>query len=174
MTENLDYGFAPISYSTAKVLILGSMPGQHSLQQQQYYAHPRNAFWPIMQQIFGIDTQLPYQQRCQQLSHQGIALWDVLMACHRPGSLDQNIQTDSIIANPFGDFLNEHPQIQRIFFNGGSAEQLFKKFVLAGLAPDQQAIRRLKLPSTSPAHAAVNFDEKARIWQQALTDIQAL
>lgn len=81
------YGLAPITHKQSRILILGSMPGEQSLQQQQYYAHPRNAFWVIMQQLTGIDAQAPYIDRLQGLKNSGIAVWDMIASCQRKGSL---------------------------------------------------------------------------------------
>ena len=159
--------FAPIAAEDAKILILGSMPGVKSLEEQQYYAHPRNAFWPIMAKLYQFDLTLDYSARCQQLKHHQIAVWDVLKSCRRPGSLDQHIEPDSMVANDFKSFLKQHNQIQHIFFNGGKAEQVFKRHVLPTLNVERQLSFQL-LPSTSPAHAAKSLDEKCQLWQTAL------
>ncbi|MCX4187254.1 DNA-deoxyinosine glycosylase [Methylophaga sp. OBS4] len=164
----LSYSFPPIAASNARVLILGSMPGVASLRQQQYYAHPRNAFWPIMASLFAFNPQWDYQTRCAYLTEQHIAVWDVLKACYRPGSLDQHIETDSIQANDFNTFLTKHNQIEHIFFNGMKAEQVFKHHVLPTLNEPLQSLPRLRLPSTSPAHAAMNQADKLLRWQQAI------
>ena len=95
-------------------MVLGSMPGVRSLEQQQYYAHPRNAFWPIMAQVFGFDPALPYKERLQHLQLHGVALWDVLAQCHRPGSLDSSIQKEGLVCNDFAGFLSQHSSVKRI------------------------------------------------------------
>lgn len=159
----LSYSFPPLVGSSPKVLILGSIPGIASLQAQQYYAHPRNAFWPIMAEIFGLDIDAPYSQRCQQLTANDIAVWDVLKACHRPGSLDQNIDTETIEANDFAAFLLQHHNIEAIFFNGGKSEQVFRRYVRTEITA---SIKLEKLPSTSPAHAALNFEQKLKAWRR--------
>lgn len=158
----LSYSFPPLVGKDPQVLVLGSMPGVASLQAQQYYAHPRNTFWPIMAALFAFDIDAPYVTRCQHLTAAGIAVWDVLKACHRPGSLDQHIDTDTIEANDFNAFLSHTPSIQIIFFNGGKAEQVFRRSVLSDLAA---APLLEKLPSTSPAHAAMSFEQKLNAWQ---------
>jgi len=140
------------------------MPGIKSLQEQQYYAHPRNAFWPIMASLYDVDLSLDYAARCQQLRQNQIAVWDVLKSCRRQGSLDQAIEADSIVANDFNSFLRQHSEIQRIFFNGAKAEQVFKRHVLPTLNVEQPLSFQL-LPSTSPAHAALSFDDKLNLWQ---------
>ena len=91
--------FPPVVSRNSKVLILGSMPGEVSLKAEQYYAHPRNAFWPIMGELFGAGPSLPYQERLVALDNAGIALWDSLRACTRPGSLDSAIRDEE--ANDF-------------------------------------------------------------------------
>lgn len=139
------------------------MPGVLSLQQQQYYAHPRNAFWPVVAQIVGFDPAAPYPQRIAALRDAGIALWDVLHACHRDGSLDSDIQADSMIANDFDIFFAEHPHIRRVFFNGAKAEHIFRKVVLPAIAP-RAALSYRRLPSTSPAHAALSTNQKLQAW----------
>ena len=146
----------------ARVLIVGSMPGIASLQQQQYYAHPRNAFWPIMQQIFGWPD-LDYAGRCQALINEKIALWDVLRSCRRRGSLDSDIENSSLDINNFQVFFSQHPDISRILFNGGKAAQLFQQHVNMPANINLQ-----QLPSTSPAHAAMSFQVKLEKWQTAL------
>ncbi|OUR65221.1 DNA-deoxyinosine glycosylase [Methylophaga sp. 42_25_T18] len=156
--------FAPIAAKDAGILILGSMPGIKSLQEQQYYAHPRNAFWPIMGKLYKFDLTLEYSARCQQLKYHQIAVWDVLKSCRRPGSLDQHIESDSMVANDFNSFLKQYKKIQHIFFNGGKAEQVFKRHVLPTLNVEQSLSFQL-LPSTSPAHAALSFNDKLSQWQ---------
>lgn len=139
------------------------MPGVLSLQKQQYYAHPRNAFWSVTAQILGFDAAASYEQRIDALCNSGVALWDVLHACQREGSLDSDIRQDSMIANDFVDFFKRHPKIQRVFFNGAKAEQLFRKAVLPGIA-HLDALRYQRLPSTSPAHAALSPQAKLQAW----------
>lgn len=166
------YSFAPIAKPSAEILILGSMPGLESLRQQQYYAHPRNAFWPIMQGMFAIETTLPYQQRCEQLTQHYIAVWDVLKACERPGSLDSDIAPDSIEANDFNTFFQQHQKIQAVFFNGAKAEQIYLKYVQLTLDTSCQKIQTSRLPSTSPANAAMSLEKKQAIWQEQLSSVK--
>lgn len=157
------YSFPPIAAPDARILILGSMPGVLSLQKQQYYAHPRNAFWPITAKIFGFESSLPYEKRIDALRNSGVALWDVLHACYREGSLDSDIRQDSIIANDFAVFLAGHPKIQRVFFNGAKAENIFRNAVLPEIA-HLDTLRYQRLPSTSPAHAALSAHAKLQAW----------
>lgn len=158
-------GFPPIADKNAQILILGSMPSVQSLQQQQYYAHPRNAFWPIMSALFNMSKEWIYPQRCKHLIANKIAVWDVLKACQRQGSLDQNITSSSMIANDFNLFFQQHPHIKQIFFNGGKAEQVFKQHVMLNL---DKPFSQTGLPSTSPAYAAMKFEQKLLIWRHAL------
>lgn len=162
-------GFPPIAAPRAHSLILGSMPSVESLRRQQYYAHPRNAFWRIMQALYDIPADGSYEQRTSALREQRLALWDVLKHCRREGSLDSNIRSDSIIANDFTAFFNDHPEIHRIFFNGGKAEQEYLRRVLPNLVSGHQAITLQRLPSTSPANARLSFDDKLLQWA-ALND----
>ncbi len=120
-------GFPPIAKPDATILILGSMPGQKSLDEHQYYAHPRNSFWPIMYQLFNIIDDLNYKQRKQLLIDKKIALWDVLKSCYREGSLDSDIDQTTIVANDFNSFFEKYSKIKVVFFNGAKAEQLFRK-----------------------------------------------
>lgn len=159
--------FSAIAASNARILILGSMPGLASLEAGQYYAHPRNAFWPIMQHITGISASAPYHHRCNGLVQQHIALWDVLQACERKGSLDSNIDQSSIIVNDFTHFFREHPHVTRVITNGGMAHQLFKRHVIkANTLPS--GIDVLACPSTSPANARMNLRQKQACWLNAL------
>lgn len=105
MNSQLSSGLAPILSNNARLLILGSMPGQASLAAQEYYAHPRNLFWPLMQSLFQIDASAAYPQRLAALTARGILLWDVIQHCQRVGSLDSQIQTHSIQINNFAELL---------------------------------------------------------------------
>lgn len=160
--------FAPVSAPDATRLILGSMPGARSLAEHQYYAHPQNAFWRIVGALFHFDSALPYDQRCDALRMAGVALWDVLGECVRPGSLDSAIIEASIAANDFAGFLDMHRSIRLICFNGAKAEQSFTRHVLPTLPARHRDIPRHRLPSTSPAHAGMRFEAKLARWQAVL------
>ena len=157
-------GFPPVACADARSLILGSLPGARSIFEQQYYAHPQNAFWRIMRELFGIDGD--YATRCAQLGANGIALWDVLHSSVRPGSMDANIQSDTAAVNDFAGFFLVHPNIRTVAFNGKKAEQLFRRFV----EPDaiSHDMRYVALPSTSPAYASMPFSGKLKLWRDAL------
>jgi hypoxanthine-DNA glycosylase len=157
------HSFAPVYRSDARVLILGSMPGEASLVAGQYYAHPRNAFWPIMGALFGAAPEQPYPVRLERLLDAGVALWDVIGSCRRSGSLDSAIATDSIEANDLAGLLSACPQLEHVFFNGSAAETAFRRHL--HLPQGARSIKLLRLPSTSPAHAALNYSEKLAAWQ---------
>jgi len=154
-------GFAPVARADARKLILGSMPGVASLDANQYYAFARNAFWEIMGDLFNAGPEIDYHSRLPILTANHIALWDVIQACQRPGSLDSAIMPDSMISNDFNSFFVQHPHIRQIFFNGQKAANLFKKEVLPKLQGDFEL---LTLPSTSPAHAAISYADKLAAW----------
>lgn len=157
--------FAPVVDVDSEILILGSMPGAESLRLGQYYANPRNAFWQILASLTGNDNGLSYVLRLKLLNDHRIALWDVLRACERSGSLDSAIKISSIDTNDFQTFLANNSRIRRIFFNGAFAETAYRKHVLPGLAPREAAIPSLRLPSSSPANAGLSFEDKLRLWQ---------
>jgi hypoxanthine-DNA glycosylase len=162
---DLAHGFPPIAATDARVLVLGSMPSVASLAKQQYYGHPRNAFWPIMGRLFGAGPDLSYRERAQILRDRGVAVWDVLKECRREGSLDTSIDCDSEEPNDFVTFLVDHAQIDAIFFNGQKAESAFHRHVATRIATWVRSFRFVRLPSTSPAHAGRSFDEKLAAWQ---------
>ncbi len=139
------------------------MPGEESLRRQQYYAHPRNGFWPIMGGLLGFDPGLPYAERQERLAAAGIALWDVLAACQRQGSLDADIRQGE--ANDFLAFLRRQPRIRVVFFNGGAAATLFRRQVWPALSLEFPHLELCQLPSTSPAHAALGLPAKLAAWK---------
>lgn len=163
---SLARSFPPIAGADAVILILGSMPGAASLAAGQYYAHPRNAFWPIMGELVGARPALPYGERLAALKTARVAVWDVLRSCVRHGSLDARIETDTLAVNDFARFLRRHPGIAAVFFNGATAETLFRRHVLpdlpAGVAARLQCTR---LPSTSPANASWSPLRKLSAWR---------
>jgi hypoxanthine-DNA glycosylase len=147
------------------------MPGVASLAAGQYYAHPQNRFWSIMGRLLGFDPSVtPYLQRTRCLTEAGIALWDVLQSCERPGSLDSAICRETQVVNDFPAFLAAHPQIRQIVFNGAHAEQTFRRHVRP-LLPETVALDYTRLPSTSPAHASLSFDDKLARWRQVIAQV---
>ena len=163
--------FPPIAAPDARILILGSMPGLASLAAGQYYAHPRNAFWPLMSQLLGISPDLDYPARVVALSRARIAVWDILHSCRRRGSLDSAIEDDSLLPNDLGGFLAAHPAISHIFFNGAKAESCFRRHVR--LPEASRDIVLTRLPSSSPAHAGRSFTEKLAAWQAVRAALDA-
>jgi TDG/mug DNA glycosylase family protein len=158
--------FSQVSNGSARALVLGSMPSVRSLEANQYYAHPRNTFWRITASIFGFDATSPYEIRLEALKISGVALWDVLHACIRPGSLDSAIEAGSRVPNDFQSFFEQHRGIELICFNGAEAEKSYHKYVLPEL--NINSLKYVRLPSTSPAHAALSFEKKSAMWRNAL------
>lgn len=156
-------GFPPIADTSARVLILGSLPGQRSIDAGEYYAHPRNAFWPVIEQLFSIPAAAPYAERVSGLKQCGVAVWDVLHASQRRGSLDSAINTAGAEANGIAAFLDAHRQVRLVCFNGQKAAQLYRRLVVPELRDPQPGT--LILPSTSPAHAAMPFAKKLDQWR---------
>lgn len=173
-TAPLSIGFAPIWRADAKVLILGSLPGVASLQAAQYYAHPRNQCWLILQHLFAIDASLPYLERIHCAQQQGIAFWDLVQSAKRRGSLDSAIISKSIASNRLLELLTELPKLQHIALNGKKAAELFDKQRASDLELQQWLSARVQslqchvLPSTSPANASIHFNDKLASWRQAL------
>ena len=156
--------FPPLADPDARILILGSMPGEESLRKSQYYAHPRNQFWTIMGELFGAGRDLPYTARLERLRTRRVALWDVVHQCRREGSLDSSIEADSVEPNDFAALFDRCPGIDTVFFNGRKAEELFLKQVSPNLGEDFYAELRV-LPSTSPANASMNLEQKIEQWR---------
>lgn len=168
------HSFNALSNPDATVLILGTMPGVASLDAMRYYAHPRNAFWPILiawasgnLPDFDTSSHTNYEQKVSILSEAGFALWDVLATCERDGSLDSAIKAKTAKANDFAAFFDQHTAIKRILFNGKTAEKLFKKHALPTLQAHHKIIESIALPSTSPAYASMNLNQKASRWHRA-------
>lgn len=161
-------GLPPILDHNTRVLILGSMPGTASLQAQQYYAHPRNAFWPILGAFCGFAPDLPYAERIARLTQHGIGVWDVLQACERAGSLDRDIVPGSEQPNDLAGLLATRPGLRALLCNGGLAFAQCKRNLRASLVVGRQPVAIVRLPSTSPAHAAQPLLAKQKLWHAAL------
>ena len=164
MTQNLAQGFEPIIGKNPNLLILGSMPGVASLNAEQYYGHPRNAFWKIIANIYQVKFTDSYEEKLTLLKHLHIALWDVIAHCERPGSLDSAIKNHSININPVIDLVNKHRTIKKIALNGGKAFEQFEKHIAPHLS---NQIQYKQLPSTSPAYTLA-FDKKVALWKDFL------
>jgi len=170
--------FNAVCDATTQTLVLGTMPGVASLNAVEYYAHKRNAFWPIMLAIinekpasYQLPHQFDYQTRIKQLLANGFGLWDVVAQCERDGSLDSAIKADSVTVNDFAALLSQFSKISTVAFNGKTAEKLFNRHVFARLTEcdiDTDNIRWVSLPSTSPAMASLNLDKKYEIWRASL------
>lgn len=153
------YSFPAISNPTANILILGTMPGIASLLANEYYGHPRNYFWKLLFTIGKQPISTDYETKKKLLLQNDIALWDVLQVCERQGSLDSAIVKE--VPNDFKSFLNAHPKITHIYFNGQKAAHYFKKYV-----ETDSNYTLVTLPSTSPANAGMSFEKKLAIWQE--------
>lgn len=151
------FAFAPVVDADTRLLILGSLPGDASLKAAQYYAHPRNAFWPLVGGVLGEDLAiLPYETRLTRLLARGVGLWDVIASAERSGSLDAAIRSPE--AADLRNLVGGLPRLDAVAFNGGLAARLGRR-ILAGA--DAPAL--IDLPSSSPAHAR-SLSEKARSW----------
>lgn len=145
MTEPLKHGLPPIAQCDARLLILGSLPGEASLQADQYYAHPRNQFWELLGNLLGEQLSgQSYPQRVARLQQRRIALWDVIASARRQGSLDQHLR-DVAVRDLVG-FIEQFPDLRAIAFNGAAAARIGRP-VLAG-----RKVALIDLPSSSPAH----------------------
>jgi hypoxanthine-DNA glycosylase len=150
-------GLAPVIDSRTRILVLGSFPGAASLAVGQYYAHSRNHLWPILSALTGEDlVALPYAERLPRLLSHGFGLWDVLGACEREGSLDSAIRAPA--ANDFARLRDMCPLLETVGFNGQAAGKFAPQFAQAGY-------RTVVLPSTSPAHASLTFEQKLERWK---------
>jgi TDG/mug DNA glycosylase family protein len=165
----LSFGFPPVSSPLARVLLLGSLPGRLSLERGEYYANPQNAFWKIVAARVP-DLPADYSGRVAALIEHRIALWDVLAAATRSGSLDAAIAGDAI-PNNFRAFFHIHPHIRLVAFNGATAAKLYERHVLPTLTDSQRAIARDTLSSTSGAHASVPFAKKVARWSVLWGDV---
>lgn len=172
------HSFKALCDVNTHTLVLGTMPGLASINATQYYAHKRNAFWPIMTALinqvpasYELPQQFNYQTRTKQLLSAGFGLWDVLAECEREGSLDSAIKSDSVVVNDFASLFDQNPQINTIAFNGKAAQKLFERFALPKLnehSVGTESINKLSLPSSSPAMASLNLAQKYEIWRAAL------
>jgi hypoxanthine-DNA glycosylase len=152
-------GLAPVASRDARLLVLGSFPGAASLAAQQYYAHPRNQFWPIVGALWGVDMAAwPYRRRIAEARRRGLAIWDVYAACRREGSLDSAIEAAE--PNDIAALARRLPHLAAIAHNGGESARSARLTAALGLPV-------LRLPSTSPAHASWSFERKLGAWREA-------
>jgi double-stranded uracil-DNA glycosylase len=157
-------GFPAVTAPDARALILGTAPSAQSLLAGEYYAHPRNAFWRIMEALFGQSPGLYYAARTNLLRREKIALWDVLQSAERPGSLDSSIVAETVVVNDFAGFIEQHPEVRTVFFNGGAARTLWDRHVAAMLSIAEH-LSCVTLPSTSPANAKLTLADKVEAWR---------
>lgn len=151
-------GLAPVIAPTTRILVLGSFPGAASLAAGQYYAHPRNQAWRLLSALVGEDLAgMPYAERVQRLLAHGYGLWDVLGSCERKGSLDSQIRQPA--ANDLARLRQLCPLLATVGFNGQTSGKYAPPFAEAGL-------RTVILPSSSPAHAALSFEQKLALWRE--------
>ena len=153
--------FLPIIDKESKILILGSIPGIKSLEMKQYYAHPQNKFWKIIFDLFSEEFTTDYTERIKILEKYHVALWDVIDTCERKGSLDSEIRNEE--ANKIGELLHNYPNIKAIFCNG---QKSYKN--LLKILPKDFLLPIIVLPSTSPAHASLKYEEKLKSWKMVL------
>ncbi|PVM83280.1 DNA-deoxyinosine glycosylase [Caulobacter endophyticus] len=159
--ETRKRGFPPVVGPDVRVLVLGSLPGDASLAAAQYYGHPRNGFWRLMGAVVERDlVALPYDQRLAALLAAGVGLWDVHAEAVRPGSLDAAIKDAA--DNDLLGLVNGLPSLRAVAFNGGAAAKAGAR-LLSGRA-DRLAL--VPLPSSSPAHAAMNLEAKREAWMR--------
>ena len=152
------HGLPPVIGPRTRLVVLGSFPGVASLQAGQYYAHPRNQFWPILSTLWGADLlALPYAERLEQMLARGLGLWDVYASCRREGSLDSAIVEASV--NDLASLKRLAPQLQAVAHNGGESARAMRH--TRGLA-----VAVHKLPSTSPANASWTLERKLAAWRQ--------
>lgn len=135
------------------------MPSVMSLAAAEYYGNPRNAFWRIAGELFGFEVDEPYPRRVEALRRNGVAVWDVLHSCRRPGSLDSAVDPASMVANDFAAFFAAHPAIERVYFNGAAAQHNYARLVRI-----DAEVSYLRLPSTSPAQT-MSYTDKLAAWR---------
>ncbi|WP_027014680.1 DNA-deoxyinosine glycosylase [Comamonas composti] len=162
------HGLAPVADARTRALVLGSFPGQRSLDLQQYYAHAQNKFWPLLQALWPAHVQplrSDYAGRCEWLLARGLGLWDVYASCERQGSLDSAIRAAEV--NDFTALRKRCPLLRLGLHNGAESYKHAGRVQALGLAA-------LKLPSTSPANASWSFERKLQAWREALAANQLI
>jgi hypoxanthine-DNA glycosylase len=151
--------FPPLLDHNTRILFLGSFPSIASFEQSFYYAHPRNAFWPILESIFNVRLETNNAKKALCIE-KGIGLWDVIASCERSNSSDTNLK--NCIPNDFEKLLRDYPNIKALAFTGKKSFDLFQKYF------KHLRIEKVLLPSTSPAHAAMTREEKTKIYKEFL------
>jgi len=162
--------FPPLVGAEPNCLVLGSMPGRISLDSQRYYAHRQNRFWWILANVYGWKPDASYAEHVAYALKHRVAIWDVLFDCERPGSLDSKIVTASERPNDICEFMQHHPTIDTVLFNGAAAYKIFRRHQ-RGFHSSFPSVKLLQLPSTSPAYASMSPNDKLRVWRRALLDV---
>lgn len=156
-------GLAPVARRDARLLVLGSFPGVASLGARQYYAHPRNQFWPILSALWGVDlVARPYAHRLAEAQRHGLAIWDVYAACRREGSLDSAIE--AALPNDLAGLAARLPRLAAVAHNGGESARAMRVTRALGLPVH-------RLPSTSPANASWSFERKLAAWREVFSAV---
>ncbi len=158
--------FPPVVDTRARVLVLGTLPGEESLRRQQYYAHPRNLFWPILFALFDASPADEYDARLAFAQARRVALWDVCAHGEREASADATIRREA--PNAIDRLLDAHPQIVAVVFNGSGAQRLHDRHFAR-----RPGLAYLAMPSTSPAHARLDFAAKLSRWRALLEAFDA-
>lgn len=162
-TTHTKTSFDPISGPDTTILILGTMPGDRSLELGEYYGHARNRFWKIVSTITNNNLPISYEEKKKLLLQSNIGVWDVVHKANRKGSLDSAIKDEE--PNNLDEFIERHRNLKVIGFNGAKSEALFNCYFQR-----KAGIRYVSLPSTSPANAAINFDNLCMIWRKILAE----
>ena len=160
-------GLPPVVGRNPRILVLGSFPGALSLEKGEYYANPRNQFFAIMEDLFSIAKDSPYQERVSALGERHVALWDVIRSCTRPGSLDSRIR--NALPNDLATFFTMNPGIRIVALNGRKAGQ-YSQSVREALK-HARAVEVITLPSSSPANARYSLGEKILLWRTILSAV---
>lgn len=159
--------FEPFADNNSTMIILGTMPGEKSLQLQEYYGNRGNQFWRIMFAVFDEPFTLDYAAKLDFLKRNGIAIWDVLEHCEREGSLDSNIKNE--VPNDFAAFYAKFPNIKRVYFSSKNAAAFYDKYV-----GKKEHLSYATLPSPSGANASMPYAEKLEIWKEKILGIKIL
>ena len=150
-------GLAPVVGRETRLVVLGSFPSVASLRAQQYYAHPRNHFWPLLSAIWGVDlVAMPYRARLAEVKRRGLGIWDVYARCRREGSLDSAIEDG--VPNDLASLKRRAPKLEAVAHNGGESARTMQRLQALGLATH-------RLPSSSPANASWSFERKLAAWR---------
>lgn len=153
--------FPPVIFATSRILILGTMPGEKSLEVNEYYGNKANQFWKLLYAVFEEEPSTDYAEKLKFIESKGLALWDVLKLCERKGSLDSAIKDE--IPNDFDRFYSDHPNIKHVFFSSKNAEKFYDKYIKR-----RNGIVYKTLPSPSGAHATLSFLQKLELWKNIL------